>query len=980
MHVQASVTAESVRSSTLSPSSPSSPSAPPWISNDTAESILNGVHYAYPIAILALFLTSFTLHSILTASSATTAVVPSARGPGGKPLPRTILPGARARRAKAQSDFTPLQRGVFNWLSVLLIGTFLGNAVSVILHALTRRPWWCGQATAIYLVACVFVYALVLISLIDTRPSPTVAHLVTWASALLLELALFAAALSLYSSAHRELNSLKPKHGKSLLQPSGWEITEIVLDVSRVGLLACLTAFYFLFSYLRSRRERQAEQGEANEPTETTHLLNGNGNGNGSGNGNGHGAPNPLASPAHAAPGYGAVPPNAREQESEQPLAAGFYRPIKAPSKSWWEYIMGYSLFFPYLWPSKSLRLQAIVVLCFLIVVMQRGINVLVPNQVGIVTDILSGENGEPPRLPWKEIVLYIVFRFLQGGTGILGAARSALWIPISQYSYQALSTSAFEHVHSLSLDFHLGKKTGEVLSALSKGNSINTFLEQVTFQVVPMLVDLGVAIGYFLVVFDAYYALVVAIVTFCYLYFTIRMAQWRADIRREMVNAGREEDAVKNDSMVSYETVKYFNAEAYEFNRYRDAVKAFQSAEYRVMISLNVMNVTQNLVFTLGLLITCFIAAYQVSVGERKVGDFVALLTYMAQLQGPLNFFGTFYRSIQSAMINSERMLELFKEQPTVLDQPGVEELSGCEGEIRFDNVGFAYDMRKPALQGLSFTCPPGTTTALVGESGGGKSTVFRLLFRFYNCQTGSIQVDGRDVQSLSIDSLRKHIGVVPQDTVLFNETLMYNLKYANPNATDDDVFAACQAASIHHKILTFPDGYNTKVGERGLRLSGGEKQRVAIARTILKNPRIILLDEATAALDSETEMHIQSALNTLSMGRTMLVIAHRLSTITTADQILCIHNGKVDEAGTHEELLQLKGRYASMWKKQIRAERAAEEAQKLKVKADKLKSKQGINIEGDSNSEEASGDNHSGNNSEAEGPSAAPSPPPAH
>lgn len=363
------------------------------------------------------------------------------------------------------------------------------------------------------------------------------------------------------------------------------------------------------------------------------------------------------------------------------------------------------------------------------------------------------------------------------------------------------------------------------------------------------------------------------------------------------------------------------------------------QKAEWKVLTTLNIMNISQNLVFTMGLMIACFIAAYQVTSGQRKVGDFVSLLTYMAQLQGPLNFLGTFYRSIQSAMINSERMLELFKERPSVVDDKTAKELQSCRGEIRYSNVEFAYDPRKPALKGVDFRCAPGTTTALVGESGGGKSTVFRLLYRFYNLGGGSIQVDGHDVKDITIDSLRRHIGVVPQDTVLFNETIMYNLKYANPAATEEEVFDACRAASIHEKILAFPDGYRTRVGERGLKLSGGEKQRVAIARTILKNPRIILLDEATAALDTETEQNIQTALDKLSQGRTTLVIAHRLSTITTADQIMVLHAGKVAETGTHGELLVRKGRYASMWRKQIRAQRAAEEAQELSDRAEKLR-----------------------------------------
>lgn len=410
---------------------------------------------------------------------------------------------------------------------------------------------------------------------------------------------------------------------------------------------------------------------------------------------------------------------------------------------------------------------------------------------------------------------------------------------------------------------------------------------------------------------------------------------------------------------MVSYETVKYFNAEQYEFSRYRGAVQDYQRSEYQVLISLNIMNVSQNFIFTLGLLITCFIAAYQVTTGQRKVGRFVTLLTYMAQLQGPLNFFGTFYRSIQSAMINSERMLELFKECPSVVDEPSAQSLESCEGDIEFKDVKFAYDPRKPALNGVNFRCAPGTTTALVGESGGGKSTIFRLLFRFYNTNGGSIRIDGHDVKDITIESLRRRIGVVPQDTVLFNETLMYNLKYANIAASDEEVYEACRAASIHEKILSFPDGYESKVGERGLKLSGGEKQRVAIARTILKDPRIILLDEATAALDSETEQHIQTALDQLSHGRTTLVIAHRLSTITTADQILVLHSGQVAESGTHDELLTLKGRYASMWRKQIRAQRAAEEAKVLSDRAEQIRSEA---QEGDSASQ--SEDERSGGN----------------
>ncbi|KAK4964031.1 ATP-binding cassette-type vacuolar membrane transporter Hmt1, partial [Elasticomyces elasticus] len=847
-------------------------SVTPWMSNRTALNILVYLHYAYPIVLLFLFLVSFTLRSVIAARNVQPDESSQPQlGPGGKPLPNKTAP--TSAREKDILDFSRPRKLLFEWLSVAAALTFIANTITVIVHALYKRSehWWCGQSVVIYLIGSFFVYALFLISILDGKPSPSSAHLTTWIVATLMEVVLLGASVSVYGGMHREPEAGNPRGGKLRRNMTEWEITEVIIDLVRIILLMALIGFYILFVALRKR---------AGTSEETTGLLAESRAQNGSANVMANGSANGSTN------GYGSVPVGGKHKHTEG-APPGWSRPDSPPARSWWEYIKGYSMFFPYLWPSRDRRLQVTVLICFVIVVAQRFVNVLVPYQVNIITNELAGENG-PVRMPWGHICLYILYRLLQGGNGLLGAARATLWIPIGQYSYRELSVAAFEHVHGLSLDFHLGKKTGEVLSALGKGSSINTFLEQVTFSVVPMLVDLCVAIGYFLIEFDAYYALVVAVVTFWYIYLTIRMAQWRAEIRRQMVNADREEDAVKNDSMVSYETVKYFNAEAYEFDRYREAVNKYQRAEYKVLFSLNLMNVTQNMVFMLGLMIACFIAAYQVTTQQRKVGKFVALLTYMAQLQSPLNFFGTFYRMIQSSMINSERMLELFKEKPTVVDSPSAKTMPSCEGDIRFSDVHFAYDERKPALQGLDFHCAPGSTTALVGESGGGKSTVFRLLFRFYNTKSGSIQVDGNDVEDVTIDSLRRHIGVVPQDTVLFNETLMYNLKYADPSATDEDVFDACRAASIHDRILTFPDGYQTKVGERGLRLSGGEKQRVAIARTILKNPRIILLDEATAALDTETEEHIQEALTTLARGRTTLVIAHRLSTITMADQIL--------------------------------------------------------------------------------------------
>ncbi|EAS33541.2 heavy metal tolerance protein [Coccidioides immitis RS] len=887
------------------------------IENETLRSALQYLQTSSPIIIVIVFAITFVANSIISAKHIKSNAAVTT-GPGGRPLPRRMRSTAVVTTRLAP-DFSATTKLAFKWLSVGVLLTFVADAALTMVHTIFYRQehWWAGQSVVIYIVGSFFAWAIVLVSLVDTTPSPTFAQLYPWVLAVPLEVAILAAHLALYTGPHHEPAIGDPSGGPIRKSITGWESTEVVVAIVR---LLAFVGIVLLYTF--SSVGWMDNNNGAGESTETTRLL------------------SSASAINNGTNGYGSSHQNSKAQNPKPVEAeAAWVRPVSVPSTSWWEYLSGYSIFFPYLWPSKSRRLQLTVVFCFGLVILQRVVNVLVPHQIGTITNVLSQDGGESFYIPWGGICLYVFYRWLQGNQGLIGSLRSFLWIPVSQYSYMELSTAAFEHVHGLSLDFHLGKKTGEVISALNKGNSINTFLEQVTFQVVPMLVDLCVAVAYFAIAFDVYYALVVTVVTFVYLYVTVRLAQWRAEMRRQMVNANRQEDAVKNDSMVSYETVKYFNAEQYEFDRYRDAVKDFQKAEYQVLFSLTLLNTTQNTVFMLGLMITCFIAAFQVATGERKVGQFVALLTYMAQLQGPLNFFGTFYRSIQSALINSERMLELFREQPTVIDGPSASTLSRCTGDIKFNNVEFAYDCRKPALNGLTFHCEPGTTTALVGESGGGKSTVFRLLFRFYNALSGNILIDDRDVDTITIDSLRSHIGVVPQDTVLFNETLMYNLKYANPSATDEDVFDACRAASIHDRILTFPDGYETKVGERGLRLSGGEKQRVAIARTILKNPRIILLDEATAALDTDTEEHIQGALSTLSKGRTMLVIAHRLSTITTADQILVLHNGQVIEKGNHEQLLAMRGRYASMWRKQIRAQRAAAEAQVLQVRAERLR-----------------------------------------
>ncbi|RMZ92136.1 hypothetical protein DV736_g626, partial [Chaetothyriales sp. CBS 134916] len=897
---------------------------PPGVSGpgslDTSVRILQIAKLAYPAIILCLFVVCFAIHGITTAPEDEHRVeVQALRGPGGRPLPVRRISAREIKEAAAQRDCSPKAKLVFRIAQGAVIATFIADAVIILLQVLIYRKeeWWPGQGPIVFVVGSFFAWMVVMISLIDTKPSPSIVHLVVWLTAIPLELIIIGASLYIYTNPHHEPKVGDQQGGKYREGMTAWEAIEMLIAFCRFALL-CGMAIVFLIYRISTRWNRSRDSSP--RASERTPLLSGGQTKNHTqSNGHLHGH-----DVAH------------RQQESNEHPAA-WAKPTETPSVTWYQYLRGFVVLIPYLWPKKSVKLQILAGSCMLIMISQRVINVFVPIMTGKITDALSGDDGRGIRAPWLYILLYVIFRWLQGSQGILSAARTILWIPVEQYSYRAISTAAFEHVHGLSAEFHTGKRTGELISALNKGSSINSFLELVTFSVGPMIFDLIVAVVYLTISFDIYLGLVVAITTVLYIYVTIRLASWRVKLRRDYVNADREMEAVKNDSLHSWDTVKYFNAEGYEFGRYRTSIKTMQKFEYWVQVTLAYMNTIQGALFMLALLIACFIEAYQVATGYQTVGRFVMLITYMAQLQAPLNFFGTFYRTIQNNLINSERMLELFKEQPIVADSENATEMKDCKGDITFEDVTFSYDSRRDAAHNLSFHCAAGTTTALVGESGGGKSTVMRLIFRYYNPSSGRILVDGRDVQDITIDSLRSNIGVVPQDCNMFNESIFYNLRYANQNASKDDIFEACKAASIHERILAFPDGYNTKVGERGVRLSGGERQRVAIARTILKNPRITLLDEATAALDTETEEKIQQSFASLAHGRTMIIIAHRLSTIVNADQILVLHGGTVVERGTHEELLKKEGRYASMWRKQSRAEKAQAEAEELRTRARK-------------------------------------------
>lgn len=591
----------------------------------------------------------------------------------------------------------------------------------------------------------------------------------------------------------------------------------------------------------------------------------------------------------------------------------------------------------PYVWPKGSLWRQLIVLGCILILGAGRGINVFVPIYNKYIVNSLTYEQkatvdgmfgAAVPEFRWDFICIYSALLFLKGssggGSGFLNNMRTFLWIPVQQYTTRRVQVKLFRHLHSLSLSWHLKRKTGEILRVVDRGtNSINNLLNYVVFQILPTIVDILIAIVYFVTAFNYIFGLVVFLAMALYLTVTVLITEWRTKYRREMNLLDNETNSKAVDSLLNFETVKYYGASEFEVDRYNKAILNYQKAEWKATASLNLLNTAQNIVITAGVLAGSLLCAWAVVHSlnglHLTVGDYVLFGTYIIQLYGPLNWLGTYYRMIQQAFIDMENMFELLDVGIEVEDVPGAKDLDIHAGEIEFKDVEFRYEPSKGILKRISFTVPPGQTYALVGHSGSGKSTIIRLLFRFYDIQSGSICIDGQDISKVKQESLRKCIGVVPQDTVLFNNDIMYNIRYGRVTATDEDVQGAASAADIHDRILTFPAKYETVVGERGLKLSGGEKQRVAIARTLLKAPAIVLLDEATSALDTKTERNIQTSLARVCENRTTIIVAHRLSTIIHADKILVLDEGEIVERGTHEELLERQGPYYDMWQQQL-------------------------------------------------------------
>ncbi|MFE1597904.1 ABCB family ABC transporter ATP-binding protein/permease [Methylobacterium sp. ID0610] len=595
-----------------------------------------------------------------------------------------------------------------------------------------------------------------------------------------------------------------------------------------------------------------------------------------------------------------------------------------------------YRRLWPYLWPHGRLDLQRRVFAAFFLLLVAKGVTMVTPFTFKWATDALVAASGSKEGVLttglWAAPMLLIgLYGLSRVAMALLTQVRDGLFAKVAMHAVRRLALQTFTHMHRLSLRFHLERKTGGLTRVLERGrNGIEELSRLMVLTLVPTIVEFLLVLGVLAYEFDLVYSLVVLVMVAAYLGFTYKATEWRIAIRKRMNESDTDANTKAVDSLLNYETVKYFGAEARETDRYDVSMEKYEKSSTQTYVSLAVLNAGQAVIFTIGMTVVMWLSARDIMAGRTTIGGFVLVNTMLVQLSMPLNFMGMIYREIKQALIDIDDMFRILHRNPEIADRPGAAPLAVGPGVVRFEDVRFAYDPQRPILKGVSFEVPAGRTVAVVGPSGAGKSTISRLLFRFYEPQGGRILIDGQDIAQVQQDSLRAAIGMVPQDTVLFNDTIGYNIRYGRWEASEAELREAARLAQIDRFIAGLPEGYDTPVGERGLKLSGGEKQRVAIARTILKAPPILVLDEATSALDSFTEREIQDALDRVSRGRTTLVIAHRLSTVVEADEIIVLDRGTIVERGDHAALLARGGVYAAMWSRQREADAAREALQR--------------------------------------------------
>ncbi|RYP87420.1 hypothetical protein DL769_000516 [Monosporascus sp. CRB-8-3] len=800
--------------------------------------------------------------------------------------------------ASAAAKTTHVRHRVIVYLLIACVLSFAVQIIVKILELLFFRRWP-TQDTTIGLLSCILVFGIEQNSLGDASSVVWHPFYGSWILALIFEPAI--SALTIWTSQHEGLHSSR----------SPFMILDACVVLIRYMVIIAVIATYFVWRGAGSRRDVDEERRPL-IPKKADQRSSEGDNSADSGYGTNTDTTNTEATNTETV--NSPSEPESPWERHERIAQEQMQKRLQSEG-SWVAYAKGFLLFFPYIWPVGNRRLQLYAGLVGLCLLAGNALNFLVPLQLGVVMDSLNGVSGKNP---WTQVVIFAGLRMLASEAGI-DMLRRYLWLPVEYYSQEALSVAAYSHVMRLSSDFHDSKSSSDLIVAISQGGSIANMLESICFQAIPSVIDLVVAFSYLSSKFGPYEGFITVATGIAFIQAVALMIGDYKERRKRMVKAYFEEHYVRQAGIQGWHTVSSFNQIAHEENRYAAAVKSQVAALKEIYTGYLFRQAAQYLILLAGLLAGAFLAVYQVTNGQATAGDFVMLLTYWGQLSSPLRFFAGLGRSLSSDLVQAERLLEVMLTEPTIVDKPNAKALNLKGGRIDFRNVSFSYDKKKDILKGVNLSVPSGTTAAFVGATGAGKSTILKLLDRFYDVTGGSIQIDGQDIRDVTLTSLRQCIGMVPQSPILFDDTVMNNIRYARLNASDEEVYSACKAAAMHDQIMGFTEGYKTRVGERGVKLSGGELQRVAIARAMLKQPEIVLLDEATSAVDTDTEQKIQEGLRALCKGRTTLIIAHRLSTVMNADVIFVVSEGQVVEHGSHEQLLAKEGKYAELWSKQI-------------------------------------------------------------
>ncbi|KAH6648571.1 hypothetical protein BKA67DRAFT_522831 [Truncatella angustata] len=833
-------------------------SSPDWL--------LVSLHYAYPTTVFTYFAITSSIAACTLQASSTTSKVKHNR-------PKIIVS-----------------------LLFLFVVSYLGQLILKVTQALLASEWP-SQDTVVGLLSCMLVFGIEQSTLGSGTDIVWHPYIGSWLVAGVFEPAI---AVTSVLDQHKRLQTAQT------LRPEVFLSFDIAIIVIRYVIVLAVILVYFL-GRQKYRPDGTDEETspllpKTGQRTENVDETADSGYGTGNNSENDTDATN---SPTDPESPWERRQRLAREQMEKRLKSEG----------SWIAYAKGFSIFFPYIWPVHNRRLQISAGLVGVCLIAGNALNVLIPRQMGILLDAL---NGESDRNPWIEVLVFAALRLAASEAGI-NLIRSILWLPVEYYGEEAISVAAYNHVMNLSADFHDSKSSSDLIVAISHGTAISRMLESICFQAVPMMIDLVVAFIYLSVKFGPYEGFITIATGVAFVQAATHLIARFSEKRKKMVKSFFEEHYVKQAGIQGWHTVSAFNQIPHEEQRYQAAIGTEMTAVKGLYAGYLLGHAFQYLILLCGLIAGAFLAVYQVTHKQATSGDFVMLLTYWGQLTAPLRFFANLGKSISQDLVYAERLLGVMMEKPTIVDKPEAKPLCLEGASVEFRNVGFSYDKKKDILKGVNLTVPSGKTAAFVGATGAGKSTILRLLDRFYEVTTGSILIDGQDIREVQLSSLRQSIGIVPQAPILFDDTVMNNIRYARLTATDEEVHEACKAAAMHDHVMKFSDGYQTRVGERGIKISGGELQRIAIARAILKRPDIVLLDEATSSVDTETEQKIQDGLRILCEARTTFIVAHRLSTVMNADIIFVVSDGEVVEQGSHEELLEKKGKYAELWSKQI-------------------------------------------------------------